>query len=118
MVKKASSPPLLPVSLRPSLRVALTPRLDDVAGDAAVDGGVALVQNDEEEVETRHQRRSQTDVRLQTLAAVVASADGVGRRQDRRARVQRGRDARLGDRDRLLLHGLWDIHMICWILHE
>lgn len=44
----------------------------DVAGDGLVGGGVALVENDEEEVEATHDGRRDGHVRLQRLAAVVA----------------------------------------------
>ena len=42
-------------------------------------------------------------------ARVVAGADGVGRRQHGGARVERGDDARLGHRHRLLLHHLMQL---------
>lgn len=49
---------------------------------------IALVHQDEEEVKAAHDGGAQVDVLLQTLAAVVASTDGVGSSQDGRARVQ------------------------------
>ncbi len=66
---------------------------------------------DEEEVETGHDGRRHVDVLLERTRAIVAAADGVGRGQDGRARVQRRLDAGLGDRDRLLFHGLVDRHL-------
>lgn len=50
---------------------------DDVAGDGLVRGGVALVEDDEEEVEAGHDGRGDGHVRLERLGAVVP-ADFVG----------------------------------------
>lgn len=98
---------------------------------------VAVVHQDEEEVEAAHDGGGQVDVLLQALAAVVAAADGVGRCQDGRASVQ-GRlkpqkftflcsfhhpffnfkalrcylHSGFGDADGLLLHGLVDGHLV------
>lgn len=51
---------------------------------------IAVVHQDEEEVEAAHDGGGQVDVLLQTLAAVVASADRVGGSQDGRTGVQGG----------------------------
>lgn len=79
---------------------------------------VALVQHHEEEIETTHDRRSHRNVRAQALLAVVPAADRVRRGEDGRPRVQRRVNARLGDGDRLLFHGLVnrdlvrDVHLV------
>ncbi len=51
---------------------------------------IAVVHQNEEEVEAAHDGSGQVDVLLQTLAAVVAPTDGVSGSQDGRASVQRG----------------------------
>lgn len=51
---------------------------------------IAVVHQDEEEVEAAHDGGGHVDVLLQTLAAVVASTDRVGGSQDGRASVQGG----------------------------
>ena len=63
-------------------------QVDDPARDGVVGDLVALVDENEEEIEATHDRRRHVDVLLERLAAVVASAHRVRRRQDRRARVQ------------------------------
>jgi len=65
-----------------------------------------FVLDDEDEVEPREHRRLELDVVLQRREVVVAAARGVGGCKHARARLQHRRDARLGDRDRLLLHRL------------
>jgi len=56
--------------------------LNNVPGDGLVGGGVAVVEDDEEEVEAAHNGRGDGHVPLQRLAAVVAAKDGVGGRED------------------------------------
>lgn len=51
---------------------------------------IAVVHQDEEEVEAAHDGGGQVDVLLQALAAVVAPTDRVGGSQDGRAGVQGG----------------------------
>lgn len=51
---------------------------------------VAVVHQDEEEIEATHDGSGQVDVLLQTLAAIVAPTDGVGSGEDGRASVQGG----------------------------
>lgn len=51
---------------------------------------IAVVHQDEEEIEAAHDGCRQVDVLLQALAAVVAPVDGVGCSQDGRASIQCG----------------------------
>lgn len=51
---------------------------------------VAVVHQDEEEVEATHDGSGQVDILLQTLAAIVAPTDGVGSGEDGRASIQGG----------------------------
>lgn len=51
---------------------------------------VAVVHQDEEEVKATHDGGGQVDVLLQTLAAIVAPADGVGGGEDGCASIQGG----------------------------
>eukprot|EP00354_Favella_ehrenbergii_P002548 CAMPEP_0170463488 /NCGR_PEP_ID=MMETSP0123-20130129/8581_1 /TAXON_ID=182087 /ORGANISM="Favella ehrenbergii, Strain Fehren 1" /LENGTH=127 /DNA_ID=CAMNT_0010728933 /DNA_START=891 /DNA_END=1274 /DNA_ORIENTATION=+ len=71
-----------------------------------------LVEDNEEEVETRHDRRRDVDVEAERLRAVVAASYGVRRGQDRGASIEGGVDASLGNRDGLLLHGLVNGHLV------
>ena len=59
-----------------------------------------------EYVETRQDRLAQVDVLRERERRVVAAAERIGGGQYGAARLQRGHNARLGDGDRLLLHGL------------
>ena len=82
--------------------------VDNVLGEMAVDGFVAFVKDDEEEIEAAHDGRAHVDVGPERGFAVVAPADGVGGREDAGARVERGLDAGFGDGDGLLFHGFVD----------
>ena len=73
---------------------------------------ITFINEDEEEIESGHDGRGERDVLLQRLVPLVAPADGVGRSEDGRAGVQGGLDARLGDGDGLLFHGLVDGHLV------
>ncbi len=86
--------------------------VDDSLGDPVVDHLVALVDQDEEQVEAGHDRCAHVDVVAERLAAIVLAVDRVGGGQDARASVQRGANARLGDADRLLFHGLVNGHLV------
>lgn len=65
---------------------------------------VRLVQHQVDEVKTRQQCRWQHDVFDDAQSWVVAALYRVGRRQYTGAGIQGGNDARLGNRDGLLLH--------------
>lgn len=81
-------------------------------GEVPIDVLVALVEDDEEEVEAAHDWRAHVDVGPERRLAVVATADGVRGREDAGSGVQGGLDARLGNRDRLLLHGFVDCDLV------
>ena len=86
--------------------------LEDVGRDGGVVGGVGLVDHHVQQVEAREDGGREGDVVLQRLGAVVPPRHRVGGRQDGRPRVERGLDARLGDGDGLLLHGLVDCDLV------
>ena len=70
--------------------------------------GVRQVLDHTQHIETGQNRLRELDVLLERDRRVVAAADGVRRGDDRAPRLQRRHDARLRDRDRLLLHRLVD----------
>lgn len=98
--------------------IAVLVEADDVLGEFKVDILVALVEDDEEEVEAGHDRGGHGDVGAEAYLAVVAATDRVGGGEDRGAGIEGGLDAGLGDGDGLLLHGLvdgdlvGDVHLI------
>jgi hypothetical protein len=65
-----------------------------------------VVEQDEQEIKTRKERVGQVDIARHGEPVVVRAVEGVGGREHRAARVERGLDAGLGDGDRLLLHDL------------
>lgn len=67
-----------------------------------------LVADDEDHVEAGEDGRLEINVLAGRLEVVVAAEDGVRGREDGGARVEDGGDARFGDGDGLLLHGLMD----------
>ena len=73
---------------------------------------VAVVDDDEKQVEPRHDRHRHVDVGLQSFRAVVAAVLRVRRREDRGPRVEIRLDAGFGNRYSLLLHGLVDGHLV------
>ena len=79
---------------------------EHVLRDRGVPRARRVVQQDEQQVETRQQRVRQVDVAGDGQAVVVGAVDGVGGCQDRATGVERGLDARFRDGDRLLLHDL------------
>lgn len=91
----------------PHSRLALV-HASDVAGQGKVALGLALVQQDEDEVETRHQSCWQVDVLVDGFLLVVASVEGVGSSKNGGSGVERGSYAGLGDGDSLLLHDFVD----------
>mmetsp|Transcript_11512 Transcript_11512/g.37643 ORF Transcript_11512/g.37643 Transcript_11512/m.37643 type:complete len:644 (+) Transcript_11512:854-2785(+) len=80
--------------------------LDDVLSEPLVGRLVHLVEHEVNQVEAREQRGRQVDVVDDGSLRVVLGVDRVGGGEDGRARVERADDARLCDRDRLLLHRL------------
>mmetsp|Transcript_38657 Transcript_38657/g.60410 ORF Transcript_38657/g.60410 Transcript_38657/m.60410 type:complete len:484 (+) Transcript_38657:192-1643(+) len=70
--------------------------------------GVGPVHEQEDQVEPGQQRVRQVDVGAHRQLGVVAAVERVGGGQHGCPGVQRGGDAGLGDRDRLLLHHLVD----------
>ena len=85
--------------------------VENMLGDVKVVRLIALVEHDEEEVEARHDGRGKVHVGLEALGAIITARLGVGGGEDRRAGIEGGLDAGLGDRDRLLLHRLVDRHL-------
>ena len=67
---------------------------------------VLRVEHEEDEVEAGHECVRQLNVLDDGLLGVPGRFDGVGGRQNGRPRVQLADDARLGDRQSLLLHDL------------
>lgn len=78
---------------------------DEVPREAAVVDLVNLVEDEVEQVEPRDERRGEVNVARDGPVEVVLGPDRVRAGEDGRARVERRDDARLGDRDRLLLLG-------------
>ena len=72
------------------------------------EGVVVLIAKDEDHVKAREDSGLEVDLLGGVLISVVAAKGRVGRGEDGRARVEHGGDARLGDGDGLLLHGLVD----------
>ena len=94
---------------------------DDVLCEMAINLLVALVQDDEEEIETRHDGGRHVDVGPKRGLAVITPTDRVCCCEDTRARVQGGLNARLGDGDGLLFHGfvngdlISNIHLVKFV---
>lgn len=78
--------------------------IHDMLRNVQIDRLIALVKNDEEQVETTHNRRTHCDVGPQAHLSVVPSANRVGCSKDGRSRVQCRLDTGLRDADRLLFH--------------
>ena len=81
---------------------------NDVAGNSSIAAGVQLIQNHEEQIETRKEGVGKANVLLNAPTAIVLAIDGVGSGQDRAAGIETGVDASLGNGNGLLLHGLVD----------
>ena len=103
---------LLSIELRVYSFVSVLVNTNNVLSQMAVDSLVALIQYDEEEIETRHDGRRHVDVRAQRCLAVVASADRISRSKDRGTGVEGGLDAGLSNRDCLLFHSFVDSDLI------
>ena len=73
---------------------------------------VLLVEDDEEQVETRHDRSTDVDVVAEGLRAVVSALHGIGCSQDGGSCIEGGMNARLGKRNSLLLHRFVDGHLV------
>lgn len=76
----------------------------NVVGDVAVFLGVQIIQDDEQQIETRQERVRQIDVFLRADVAIVLAIDRIRCRNNRASRIQRGLDAGLGNGDCLLFH--------------
>ena len=96
--------PALPARRRRPRRV----HLQHVRRQRPVRVRVGPVEDQPHQVEAGEQGRGQGDVLGGRPADVVAAPGGVGRRQERRAGVERGGDAGFRDGHRLLLHDLVD----------
>mmetsp|Transcript_10351 Transcript_10351/g.35875 ORF Transcript_10351/g.35875 Transcript_10351/m.35875 type:complete len:225 (-) Transcript_10351:1361-2035(-) len=86
--------------------------VDDVRRDRAVGELVAIIDDDEKQIEAGHDGGGHVDVGLERLGLVVAAVLRVGGGQNCRPRVEVGVDTRLCDGNRLLLHGLVDRHAV------
>ena len=79
---------------------------------------VLLINNDEEEVETRHNWRADINVVAQGPRAIISTSERISCGQDRGTSIERGVDASFCDRDGLLLHSfvdsnlIFDIHLV------
>mmetsp|Transcript_57410 Transcript_57410/g.124764 ORF Transcript_57410/g.124764 Transcript_57410/m.124764 type:complete len:317 (+) Transcript_57410:459-1409(+) len=93
------------------IEIGVVPELVDV-GDVPRELQVVrlarLIKDEPEQVKAREQRRGELDVLLGALGRVVPRVGRVGGCEHRRARVERCGDARLRNRDCLLLHDLVD----------
>ena len=78
--------------------------LCNVTRQQGITSRVGRVEQQEDDVETRQQSSGQVDVLVRLQGLVVATVNRVRRGQNGSARIQRGRDAGLRDRDGLLLH--------------
>ncbi|KAI6768007.1 hypothetical protein HG530_006016 [Fusarium avenaceum] len=86
---------------------------NNVFCQVAIDLLVALVEDDEEEIETRHNRCRHVDVGAESCLAVVATTNRVSSSKNTCSGVKSGLDASLCDRDGLLFHGFVDGNLIC-----
>jgi hypothetical protein len=104
--------------LRMQSFISKTMHIYDVFCYVEIDFFVALIQDDEKQVETAHDWGRHRNVSSERLFAIVPATDGVRSSEDGRARVERGVDARLGDRYSLLFHRFMngnlvrDIHFV------
>ena len=78
---------------------------DQMRGQLPIQRLHRLVQDEIDQIEARKQRGRELEVLHDGEIGVVARIDGVGRGEDRRARVERADNPCLGHRNRLLLHG-------------
>ena len=86
--------------------------IDDVPRKLQVCTLVALVQHDEEQIESAHDRRAHSYVSPQAGLAVIPPTDGISGREDRCTRVERSLDASFGDGDGLLFHRFMDRDLV------
>lgn len=94
-----------------SARGGLFPKeRDDVARQLLVELLVGRVQQQVDEVEAGHEGRRQLQVGHHAHARIVARAHGVGGSQHAGAGIELRDDTCLGDRHRLLLHDLVQLH--------
>lgn len=99
---------LLHAEVRRSSRVSKSVHSNDGVGYVEVQIVVLLVKNEEEDVESTHDRRRDVHVLSQGPRPIIPSIDWVGRSQDRSSCIECGVDASLSDRNSLLLHSLVD----------
>ena len=87
----------------------------NVSGQLLVLLLIGLIEEQENEVETRQECLRQINVLIWTLPLVVPSIDRVSRCKDRSPRIKASSDASFCDRDSLLLHDLVDVGAISLI---
>ena len=71
-----------------------------------------FVKDDEEQIETWHDRRRDVNVESERLGTVISSSERVGGGEDRGTRIKSGVDASLSNWNSLLLHGLVNSYLI------
>ena len=92
--------------------------IDNMARNVEVLIILLFVDDDEEKVETRHNRRADINVVAQGPRTIISTSERISCSQDRGASIERGMDASFCDRDGLLLHGfvnsnlVLDIHLV------
>ena len=86
--------------------------IDDVPRKLQVRVLVALVQHDEEQIESAHDWRAHGYVNPQAGLAIIPPADGVSGGKDRRACIERSLDPSFGDGDGLLFHRFVDRDLV------
>lgn len=92
--------------------------VDNMARNVEVLIILLLVNNDKEEVETRHNWRANINIVAQGPRTIISTSERISCCQDRGASIERGVDASFCDRDGLLLHGfvnsnlVLDIHLV------
>ena len=95
--------------------------IHDMLSDMQIDALITLVQNHEEQVESRHDRCTHRHIRSKAHLPVVPPTNRVGRGEDRSSRVESGLDTCFRDGDGLLFHRLVngdlirDIHFVEFI---
>ena len=86
--------------------------IDNMARNVEVLIILFLVDDDEKEVETRHNWRADINVEAQRSRAVISTSKRIGCSQDRGTSIERGVDASFCDRDGLLLHSFVDSNLV------
>ena len=86
--------------------------VDNMARNVEVLIVLLLVNDDEEEVETRHNWRADVNVVAEGPRAIISTSERISCGQDRGASIERSVDASFCDRDGLLLHSFVDSNLV------